>query len=140
MELQQTQITELMKAMRETKNRRLHELYQVVYLQLSGYKMTEIAQIVGHIRKIISCYVAAYRNGGIEAFTPHHSQRGPRRLSKKQATELKEIDPTTPPSNLAFDGHSNWMLVLPLWSFLWNKNVGLVIPSKACLSSWNGSD
>lgn len=111
MELQQqSQITELKKAMRQTKDNRLHERYQAVYLHLSGYKMTEIAQIVGHTRKTIGSYVAAYRDGGLEALTPRHSQGRPRRLSKKQEAELKEIVLTQLPSEVGFDGHSNWTL------------------------------
>ena len=106
---QQTQIAELRKAMKETKNQRLYERYQAVYLYLGGYKIKEIAQIMGHTRKTISSYFAAYRNGGIEALPPHHSERPPR-LSKEQALELKEIVLTKLPSEVEFEGHSNWTL------------------------------
>ena len=58
MELQkQNQISELKKAIKGTKNNRLRDRYQSVYLHLSGYTMTEIAQIVGHTRKTIGSYV-----------------------------------------------------------------------------------
>ena len=71
MELQQqTQIAELKKAMKKTKNHRIHKRYQAGYLHLSGYKIKEIAKIIGHTRTIIGSYVAAYRNTGIESLTP----------------------------------------------------------------------
>jgi putative transposase len=74
MELQQqNQISELKKAMQTTKNNHLHDRYQAVYLHLSGYTMTEITQIIGHTRKTIGCYVAAYREGGIESLTPRQA-------------------------------------------------------------------
>ena len=48
---QQTQIAELKKAMKESKDQRLYERYQAVYLHLSGYQMMEIAQIIDMLGK-----------------------------------------------------------------------------------------
>ena len=64
---QPTQFTELKRAMKKTKDQRLYERYQAVYLYLSGYKLKKIAQIMGHTRKTIGSNVAAYRNAGIKA-------------------------------------------------------------------------
>lgn len=69
----QNQIEELKVAMKETKNRRLFERYQTVYLYLNGYKMIEIAAIINRNRVTVSDYITAYKEGHIDGLTPGQS-------------------------------------------------------------------
>lgn len=57
----QIQLNELKHAMKQTKDRRLFERYQAVYLYLDGHTMNEVAQIIGRTRKTVSSYVSSYR-------------------------------------------------------------------------------
>ena len=57
----QIQLNELKQAMKQTKDRRLFERYQAVFLYLDGHTMNEVAQIIGRTRKTVSSYVSSYR-------------------------------------------------------------------------------
>lgn len=113
MELQQeTQMAELKKAMKDTKNKHLRECYQAFCLHLNGHKIQGVAQLIGHTQKTIGSCAASYPDGGVEALNPRHSEDRPLRLNKEQEVEIKEIILTKLPLEVGFDSHSNWILTL----------------------------
>ncbi len=108
----QIQLNELKQAMKQTKDRRLFERYQAVYLYLDGHTMNEVAQIIGRTRKTVSSYVSSYRKAGLDGLVRHHSNGRPRRLTADQEASLATIVSTKLPSDVALGMFANWTLAL----------------------------
>ncbi|CCW04015.1 terminase gpP N-terminus-related DNA-binding protein [Bacillus sp. GeD10] len=64
-DLHQLEKESLLTAMRTTKNKRLYERYQAVYLYLQNYSKTEIASMIGRSERTIYSYVNAYKAKGL---------------------------------------------------------------------------
>ncbi|HEF1880066.1 TPA: helix-turn-helix domain-containing protein, partial [Bacillus cereus] len=63
-DLHQLEKESLLTAMRTTKNKRLYERYQAVYLYLQNYSKTEIASMIGRSERTIYSY-NAYKAKGL---------------------------------------------------------------------------
>lgn len=98
--------------MKETKELRLFESYQSVYLYFSGYTMEEVAGMVGHTWKTISGHVSAYREKGLIGLIPGRSSGRPRRLTPEQESILAEVVSTQLPSDVELGKFANWTLEL----------------------------
>ncbi|RAK14853.1 putative ATPase subunit gpP of terminase [Anoxybacillus vitaminiphilus] len=61
------EIETLLIAMKETKNKRMYERYQALYLYLQGYTKEDIAKIIGRSEKTVYNYVNAYKEHGMAA-------------------------------------------------------------------------
>jgi len=99
-------------AMRETKNRRLYERYQAIYLWLNGYKQKEIAHIIQRDVSTIREYRKAYEAGGISALEMGHSSGKPPKLSAEQRAILAEMLASKTPAEMGFPTTANWTLSL----------------------------
>ncbi|MDT2261831.1 helix-turn-helix domain-containing protein [Paenibacillus larvae] len=71
-------------AMQQTKERRMYERYQAIYLHLKGTSMKAIADILNRNRMTVSSYIHTYENGGLGALQIKHSSGAPTRLTKQQ--------------------------------------------------------
>lgn len=59
------QLEELRQAMRQTKDKRLFERYQTVFLHLEGKNNIEIAAIIQRNRATVGEYIKPYKKEGI---------------------------------------------------------------------------
>lgn len=62
-----TELEKVIAAMKQTKERRMYERYQAIYLHLKGTSMTAIADILNRNRMTVSSYIHTYENGGLAA-------------------------------------------------------------------------
>lgn len=108
----QKQLVAVKEAMRCAKDRRHFERYQAIYLYLSGYKMKEIAQIIGRIPETVGIYIATYKESGLDGLVLGHSPGKPSKLSKEQKAMLLEIVSTQVPADVGFPARYNWTLAL----------------------------
>jgi len=108
----QNQIEELKAIMRKAKDRRHFERYQAVYLYLSGYKMNEVARIIGRHPVTVSIYISAYKEGNIPGLVLGHSTGKPPKLSEEQKAVLLETVSTKVPADVGFTARYNWTLSL----------------------------
>ncbi|MFB9758484.1 terminase gpP N-terminus-related DNA-binding protein [Ectobacillus funiculus] len=60
MTTQATELETVQQAMKQTKDKRMHERYQAVSLFLQGYTYAQITKIVGRNEKTVGEYVRAY--------------------------------------------------------------------------------
>ncbi|MDT2276924.1 helix-turn-helix domain containing protein [Paenibacillus larvae] len=63
-----TELAKVTAAMQQTKERRMYERYQAIYLHLKGTSMKAIADILNRNRMTVSSYIHTYENGGLGAF------------------------------------------------------------------------
>lgn len=103
-------IHELSEAMRTTKNRRLYERYQAVKLVLEGFQIKKVARMTNRDPQTIGNYVKSYKKGGIEALHPKKQSGRPKRLTKAQEEELREIIAFKIPEEVGFPARANWTL------------------------------
>ena len=99
-------------AMRYVKDRRHFERYQAVYLYLSGYKMGEIARIIGRTSETVSIYISTYKENGLEGLALGHSPGRPPNLSVEQKELLLETITTGVPADVGFTARYHWTLAL----------------------------
>jgi transposase len=59
---------EIEQAMKKTKNRRMYERYQALYLHLQGTPSEQIAHTLNRSAKTVKGYIHAYEAGGLEAW------------------------------------------------------------------------
>jgi putative transposase len=106
--------------MKNAKDRRRFERYQAVYLHLDGYKMKEIAKIIGRQPVTVSSYISNYKKMGIEGLVLKYSPGKPSKLSKDQKDILVETVATKIPADVGFTAKYNWTLALVV-EFVKNK-------------------
>jgi putative transposase len=116
----ENQIEELQAMMKKAKDRRHFERYQAVYLFLDGYKMKEIAKIIGRQPVTVSTYISHYKKSGIEGLALKHSPGKPPKLPKDQKAILLETVATKVPADVGFTARYNWTLALVV-EFVKNK-------------------
>lgn len=108
----QQQIEEPQLAMRQTKERRLFERYQALFLHLKGHTNVAIADIIQRDPITIGNYVKAYHKEGIQGLRLGYSTGKPPRLSPEQRAILHETIATKIPSDVGFPATSNWTLAI----------------------------
>jgi len=72
-----TAFQEIENAMKETKDLRIFERYQMIYLHLQGTKAKQIASILNRSATTISSYIKAYTKAGIPGLDKDHSPGAP---------------------------------------------------------------
>ncbi|MDT2294051.1 helix-turn-helix domain containing protein [Paenibacillus larvae] len=72
-----TELAKVTAAMQQTKERRMYERYQAIYLHLKGTSMKAIADILNRNRMTVDddSYIHTYENGGLGALQIKHSCR-----------------------------------------------------------------
>lgn len=106
------QLKQLQLAMRHTKDRRLFERYQSVFLHFNGKTNVEIATIIQRNRVTVGSYIKAYKNGGLPGLEMGISTGKPSYLSMEQRAELANIITTKTPADVGFAPYTNWTLAL----------------------------
>lgn len=121
------QLKKLRDAMRQTKDKRLFERYQTVFLHLEGKNNIEIAAIIQRNRATVGEYIKAYKKEGITGLRMGISTGKPNRLTVEQRTELADIIITKTPADVGFSPYTNWTLALlvSLVERKWNVSYSL---------------
>lgn len=105
-------VKELQRAMRQTKERRLFERYQALFLYLNGKPVKEIAETIQRDPSTVYDYLKAYKAHGIEGLQMGYSPGKPPKLSPEQYAFLKETIATKVPADVGFPATYNWTLAL----------------------------
>lgn len=108
----QQELDILLNLMKQTKDKRMYERYQTIYLYLQGCAIKEIIRMVGRSSKTIYNYINAYKDKGLDGLVRHHSPGAPRKLSPEQEQELVQIIATQLPVNVGFHTKYNWTLAI----------------------------
>lgn len=106
------QLEQLQLAMRQTKDRRLFERYQAVFLHFAGKTNVEIAAIILRNRGTVGSYIKAYKNGGLPGLQMGISTGKPSYLTLEQRAELADLITTKTPADVGFAPYTNWTLAL----------------------------
>jgi putative transposase len=101
-------IQEAKQAMKTTKDKRMFERYQTVYLHLCGKKNKDIAMILGRTPQTICSYLKAYRKNGLAGLELGHSPGAPKRLTPEQEKQVAELVATKHPVDVGFPAQYNW--------------------------------
>ena len=99
-------------AMRKTKNKRLYERYQAVYLHLTGKNNREIAAIIQRDRTTVGKYLKSYRTDGLAGLKMGVSTGKPAFLTVEQREQLAEVFVTKTPADVGFAPYTNWTIAL----------------------------
>lgn len=103
---------EIEKAMKETKERRMFERYQTLYLHLQGTSAKQIASIINRSASTVRSYIKAYDEAGLSGLDINHSPGAPVRLTKEQQEKLKRTIVESVPHDVGFTARYNWTLEL----------------------------
>jgi transposase len=103
---------EIEKAMKETKDRRMFERYQTIFLHLQGTKAKQIASILNRSATTVRSYIKAYNEAGIPGLDRDHSPGAPVRLTNEQQEKLKRTIVESVPHDVGFTARHNWTLEL----------------------------
>lgn len=106
------EIETLLIAMKETKNKRMYERYQALYLYLQGYTKEDIAKIIGRSEKTVYNYINAYMEHGIDGLDMRYSPGAPRKLEAHQEQELVYIIEHQLPVDVGFEATYNGTLAI----------------------------
>lgn len=97
--------------MQQARDRRIFERYQAVYLFLSDYKRSEIAQILNPNVKTVGIYIDTYKGKGLAGLVLCHSTGKAPKLSSGKTILVKTVS-TQVPADVGFTACYNWMLAL----------------------------
>jgi transposase len=96
--------------MKTTKNKRMFERYQALYLYKTGYNREEIASIIGRSTRSVNSYISAYLRNGIEGLQMQRQSGCPRKLTPDQESQLVEVITTKVPNDVGFTSKYSWTL------------------------------
>lgn len=106
------QLEQLQLAMRQTKDRRLFERYQALFLHFDGKTNVEIAAIIQRNRGTVGSYIKAYKNGGLTGLKMGISTGKPSYLTLEQRAEFADMITTKTPADVGFAPYTNWTLAV----------------------------
>lgn len=101
-------VEEVKSAMRETKDKRMYERYQCIFLFLSGERRDHIAKILNRGIDTVGYYIQAYCACGLEGLKMQHSPGRPKRLTAEQEQELYRTIVEQKPADVGFPANMNW--------------------------------
>ncbi|MDT2305865.1 hypothetical protein P7H21_20690 [Paenibacillus larvae] len=107
-----TELAKVTAAMQQTKERRMYERYQAIYLHLKGTSMKAIADILNRNRndgEQLHSYVRERWTGSSKSSIPSGA---PTRLTKQQQDRLKQTVAYSVPHEVGFTAKHNWTLEL----------------------------
>lgn len=94
--------------MESEKTVRVFKRYQALYLFLSGYKIKDVAAIVGLAMSTV-CYLhAQYKKEGLKGIPDKPITGRPCRLTQEQEAELKSLIVDKVPAEVGFPADFNW--------------------------------
>lgn len=94
--------------MRKTKDKRIFERYQTVFLHLQGMTYAQIVEIVGRSMVTVGNYVKAHRENGIEGLNMGQSSGRPAFLTTDQEEQLRKLVTEQRPADVGFPSEMNW--------------------------------
>lgn len=94
--------------MESEKSVRVFKRYQALYLFLSGYKIKEVAAIVGLAMSTICSLHAQYKKKGLEGIPDKPIKGRPCRLTTEQEAEIKSLILNKLPAEVGFPSDFNW--------------------------------
>ncbi len=98
----------VLKLMKLSRDKRMFERYQTIYLLLSGMKINEVSNIVGRSVRTIKNYKKLYEILGVEGLLIRKPKGRPSRLSDGQLRKLKKLILTTSPKDVGLSKRINW--------------------------------
>ena len=98
--LHQDDVPALFTLMKDTRDKRMYQRYQAVYLYLQDYSAEKIAIIIGRSEKTVYNYVNSYKQHGIEGLKPGKAPGGSYKLIPQQREELVQIIVTQLPADV----------------------------------------
>ncbi len=104
----QAAILELRKAMKATKDLRMHQRYQVILLTFQGKTQREIAEITNVSEATINVYVGAYKDRGLAGLVRKHPPGAPAKLKPEQERLLHDVITKSTPKDVGFGPEMNW--------------------------------
>lgn len=125
------QIAEIEYALHHTKNTRLQQRYQAIYLSMQGYMNKEISKMMNLQPKTIGLYINHYLSDGIDGLIPIKQSGRPPFMSSEQSQALYEVIRDRTPHEVGFSGRFNWTAKL---AALWvEKEFGIVYKESSML-------
>lgn len=107
---QNLEIQALKKAMKNIKDKRMYQRYNVIYLHLKGSSNRDIAIIEGYDEHTIGIYIKNYKQNGLNGLIMKKSPGAPRLLTEEQESILAEIITTQTPDQVGFPNRKNWYI------------------------------
>lgn len=95
-------------AMKGTKDKRMYERYQCIFLLLSGEPRSRIAKILNRGIDTVGYYIQAYCASGLQGLEMQHSPGRPKRLTSEQEQELYRTIVEQKPADVGFPANMNW--------------------------------
>ena len=89
--LHQDDVPALFTLMKDTRDKRMYQRYQAVYLYLQDYSAEKIAIIIGRSEKTVYNYANSYKQDGIEGLKPGKAPGASYKLIPQQREELVQI-------------------------------------------------
>jgi len=100
-------INEVREAMKDTKDKRMYERYQCIYLLLSGVTLQKIPKILNRGSNTIGNYVKKYCTSGLSGLDMKRPFGRPPRLTP-QEQEVHHVVTEKTPADVGFPSEMNW--------------------------------
>jgi transposase len=107
-----TALEEITQAMMTTKDRRMYERYQTIFLHLQKKEVLTIAQTINRSTNTVRSYIKAYKKAGLSGLQMNHSPGAPVRLSIEKIEKLTQTIVESIPHEVGFTARHNWTLEL----------------------------
>jgi transposase len=101
-------LEEAKSAMKTTKEKRMFERYQCIFLYLSGERRESIATILNRSLDTVGNYIRAYHAKGLKGLDMGYSPGRPHQLTEDQEQELYRIVADQTPADVGFPANMNW--------------------------------
>jgi transposase len=108
----EVRIEQVKSAMKETKDKRMYERYQCIFLLLSGEPRNRITTILNRGMDTIGFYIQAYCKDGLEGLELEHSPGRPKFMTAEQEIVLYLTIVDKKPADVGFPANMNWTAVL----------------------------
>lgn len=102
----------LLTASKTEKNVKQKARYDVVLLYMEGYPQKEISKILHIPRRTVSCHIASYKKGGMEALIIKKQPGARKKLTDAQEVELISVISTQTPEEAGVGIFANWTAAL----------------------------
>jgi putative transposase len=103
-----TAIQEIKTAMKETKDLRMHQRYQVILMVLQGESYEKIKEVTGLALATLYNYSKAYRGNGLAGLKRGHSPGRPSLLTPDQEQKVYQTVVNKTPVDVGFPVEMNW--------------------------------
>jgi transposase len=101
-------IQKIKAAMKDNKDLRMHERYQIIIMVLRNEPYKRISETTGRSHGTICNYVKAYNEGGLEGLQMGHSSGRPRLLTPEQEHQVYQTIVNETPVDVGFPAKMNW--------------------------------